>query len=97
MDTYYEIGARIKARRKELKLTQAELAARLGNKSRASVCTVESGKEDLTTTRIKQYAQALECHPAYLAGWDTEPIIAAYRAASPEIQAAVRAVLRMED
>lgn len=64
-----KLGLRIKLRRIELGLTQEELAARLGNKSRASVCTVENGKEDLTTTRIQQYADALECSPSYLMGW----------------------------
>lgn len=62
-------GERIKKRRKELGLTQEELAKKLGNKSRASVCTVENDKEDLTTTRIRQYAEALECSPSYLMGW----------------------------
>lgn len=64
------IGKRIKQRRTELGLTQEELAKRLGNKSRASVCTVERDKEDLTATRIKQYAAALECSPGYLMGWE---------------------------
>ena len=63
------IGERIRARRKELGLTQEELAIKLGNKSRASVCTVEKDKEDLTTTRIRQYAEALETTPALLMGW----------------------------
>lgn len=66
------IGQRIRERRKELGLSQEELARRLGNKSRASVCTVEKDKEDLTTTRIRQYAEALECTPAYLMGWKDE-------------------------
>lgn len=65
-------GERIRKRRQELGLTQEELANKLGNKSRASVCTVENGKEDLTTTRIRQYAEALECSPAYLMGWTNE-------------------------
>ena len=64
------IGQRIKNRRLELGLTQEELAKRLGNKTRASVCTVEKDKEDLTTTRIRQYADALETTPAYLMGWE---------------------------
>ena len=64
------IGERIKQRRIELNLTQEELAKRLGNKTRASVCTVERDKEDLTTTRIMMYAKALECTPAYLMGWE---------------------------
>ena len=64
------IGQRIRERRKALDLSQEELAHRLGNKSRASVCTVEKDKEDLTTTRVKQYAEALDCSPAYLMGWE---------------------------
>lgn len=64
------IGERIKQRRIELGLTQTELAHRLGNKSRTSVCTVETNKEDLTTDRIRKYAEALETTPAYLMGWE---------------------------
>ena len=72
------IGERIRIRRKELGLTQEDLAKKLGNKSRASVCTVEKDKEDLTTTRIRQYADALECTPAYLMGWEDEDIMEDY-------------------
>ena len=64
------IGERIKQRRLELGMTQEELANKLGNKSRASVCTVERDKEDLTTNRIRQYAKALDCTPLFLMGWE---------------------------
>ena len=66
------LGERIKKRRIELGLSQEELAHRLGNKSRASVSTVEHDKEDLTTDRIRKYAEALETSPAFLMGWRTE-------------------------
>jgi len=66
------IGQRIKKRRLELGLSQEELAKRMGNKSRASVCTVEKDKEDLTTDRIRKYAEALETTPTYLMGWEDE-------------------------
>ena len=122
--TQEKIGLRIKHRRVELGLTQEELATRLGNKSRASVCTVENGKEDLTTTRIKQYADALQCTPSFLMGWTDNPceirlaeesdfdkkvrmeeqmesyihkLYSAYRDASPDTQAAVRAILHIEE
>lgn len=68
------IGERIKQRRIELGLSQEELAKRLGNKSRASVCTVEKDKEDMTTDRVRKYAEALECTPAYLMGWEDDGI-----------------------
>lgn len=67
------IGERIKNRRIELGLSQEDLAKRLGNKSRASVCTVEKDKEDLTTDRIRKYASALETTPGYLMGWEDMP------------------------
>lgn len=104
------IGQRIRARRKELGLSQEELAHRLGNKSRASVCTVEKDKEDLTTTRIRQYAEALDCSPAYLMGWNiqtesasdgktdflkrAEAYYQAYIDATPEIRSAIDTLIK---
>ena len=102
------IGERIKQRRIELGLTQEELALRLGNKSRASVCTVEKNKEDLTTTRIRQYAEALETTPSYLMGWEDGILIEKgrqslasdlydrYCDASPEVRAAVDLLLKSQ-
>jgi len=66
------IGERIKSRREELGLTQTDLAIRMGYKSRAAICNVEKDKEDLTTTRIRKFAEALECTPAYLMGWEEQ-------------------------
>lgn len=101
------IGERIKNRRKELGLTQEDLANKLGNKSRASVCTVEKDKEDLTTTRIRQYADALECTPAYLMGWEDEitgpdydinnedqALLDQYHSVSPEVKTAIDLLLK---
>ena len=62
-------GERIRKRREELGLTQTDLALRMGYKSRAAICNVEKDKEDLTTTRIRKFAEALETTPAYLMGW----------------------------
>ena len=68
------IGERIKNRRIELGLTQTELAERMGYTSRTSICTVEKDKEDLTTTRIRKFAKALETTPSYLMGWEDKKI-----------------------
>lgn len=73
------VGERIKKRRKELGLTQEELAKRLGNSSRASICTVEKDREGLTTARIEKFAQALETTPAYLLGWTSDHTQEFYR------------------
>ena len=64
------VGERIKHRRLELEMTQEELAKRLGYKTRTAISNVEKGKEDLTTTRVSKFAEALGVSPGYLMGWD---------------------------
>lgn len=63
------IGKRIRDRRKELGLSQEALAERLGLKSKSTICKIETGDDNLSTTTIKKYAEALNCTPAYLMGW----------------------------
>ena len=63
------LGERIKRRRKELGLTQEELARILGNSSRTSVCTVEKDRDDLTSARLIKYAEALKTTPDQLLGF----------------------------
>ena len=68
-----DIGDRIRERRKALGLTQSELAKRLGLTSKAAISTVENNKEDMTTERIRKYADALDTTPQYLMGWIKDP------------------------
>lgn len=63
------VGERIRQRRKELNLTQEELASKMGYKSRTAISNVEKDLEDLTTARVRKFAQALDCEPGYLMGW----------------------------
>lgn len=67
------IGARIKARRQELKMTQRELAARMGYKDHTTITRTEAGKVDLPQSRIAQFAEVLGVTPGHLMGWDAEP------------------------
>lgn len=67
------IGARIKARRQELKLTQRDLAARMGYKDHTTINRIESGKTDPPQSRVAQFAKVLDVTPGYLMGWDKEP------------------------
>ena len=60
------IGLMIKKRRKELGLTQEELATRLGYKSKSTINKIESGINDITQAKIIQFAKALETTPAHL-------------------------------
>lgn len=67
------IGERIKKRREELNMTQAELARILGYKSRTSVYKMELGKRGLPQKKIKQLAEALHTTPEYIMGWEEKP------------------------
>lgn len=66
------IGTKIKNRRIELGLTQEELAIRLGYTSRSTINKVELGKNDVTQSKVVEYAKALETTPAYLMGWEDD-------------------------
>lgn len=62
---------RIKARREELGMSQEELANKLGYRSRSTINKIEMGKNDITQTKIKAFADALQTTPGYLMGYDT--------------------------
>lgn len=66
------VGKIIREKRKELGLTQDELAKKMGYKNRVSICKVETGKEDLTTERVRHFAKVLQCKPAELMDWNIE-------------------------
>ena len=67
------VGDRIRERRKELNLTQAELGKKLGW-GKSAVCRVENEGNNITTDRITKIANALEVSPSYLMGWDEEEL-----------------------
>lgn len=62
------IGERIKERRQELKLSQRELAARLGYTDHTTLTRIEAGKVDLPQSRIMKIAEVLGVTPGYLLG-----------------------------
>lgn len=64
------IGERIKARREQLQLSQDELAKKLGYKSRSSINKIEMDSRNLTQSKIKAIADALETTPSYIMGWE---------------------------
>ena len=66
------IGERVKARREQLGLSQDELAKKLGYKSRSSINKIESDSRNLTQSKIKAIADALDTTPSYIMGWDEE-------------------------
>lgn len=66
-----ELYKKIKARREELGMSQEELATKLGYKSRSTINKIEMGKNDITQSKIKAFAEALQTTPGYLMGYDT--------------------------
>ena len=67
-----DIGARIKQRRKELKMSADDLGKRLG-KDRSTIYRYEKGDiENLPLDILEPIAAALQTTPQFLMGWDDE-------------------------
>ena len=66
------IGENIKRRRLQLGLSQLQLAQRMGYKTKSSITHIEKDHVDLPLKKVQQLADALECSPAVLMGWEQE-------------------------
>ena len=64
------IGSRIRNRREELGLSQDELGKKIRYKSRSSINKIELDQRNLTQSKIKAIADALDTTPAYIMGWN---------------------------
>lgn len=64
------IGDRIRIKRINLKMTQEELASKLGYKTKSSINKIELGIQELPQRKIAAFAKALDTTPAYLMGWE---------------------------
>lgn len=107
-----EIAERIRTRRTEAKLTQEELAERLGLQ-KSAIAKYENGRvENIKRSTIQKMASILGCSPCYLMGWSDDlpnlreafqcstieqTIIINYRAADPGTQKSVRKLLDVAD
>ena len=54
-----KIGERIKQRRNELKMSQRELAEKMGYSNHSTLARIEAGKVDISQTRAAQFAEVL--------------------------------------
>ena len=70
MDDILSLYKNIKAKRQELGLSQEELAKKVGYKDRTSIAKIETGKVDLSQSKIIEFANILGVSPSYLMGWD---------------------------
>lgn len=64
------LGDRIRLRREKLRISQEELATRLGYKSRSTIAKIESGENDLTQSKIVAFAEALNTTARWLLDYD---------------------------
>lgn len=65
-----ELYANIRNRRKELGMSQDELAKKVGYTSRSTIARIENGEIDLPQSKIKAFADALKTTPGELMGWE---------------------------
>ena len=75
------IHKNIKDRRKELGLTQAELAKLVGYADCSMITKIEKGLVDLPQNRIEAFSQALGIAPEELTSWTEEKKQPAFRIA----------------
>lgn len=68
------IGKRIKERRIALGMTQEELAKKMGYSTRQAISKVEKGDDNITSDRVKKFADALDVSVSYIMGWDEEQL-----------------------
>lgn len=69
-----DIGERIKRRREELGMSQAELARKVGYTSRSTITRIERDGNGISQDKIVAIAKALRTTPSYLMGWEDEEV-----------------------
>lgn len=67
-----ELYQNIRNRRKELGMSQEELAKKVGYTSRSTIARIEKGEIDLSRSKIIAIAKALKTTPSDLMGWSEE-------------------------
>ena len=68
------VADRIRERRRELNLSQSELAQKAGYTDKTSISKLEHAENDISMKQISRLAEALETTPAYLMGWEDKTI-----------------------
>jgi len=68
------IGERIKEKRKELNLSQEDLAKKAGYKDKTAISKFEHKGNDITMKQVKRVASALGVSASYLMGWEEEKV-----------------------
>ena len=64
------VGNRIKQRRIDLGMTQEELAIKMGYNGKSSISAAENCGDNITTTKVRRFADALGVSFRYLMGYE---------------------------
>ena len=70
-----DLSSRIRQRREQLGLSQEELAARMGYRSKSSITKLEKGVNDIPQSKVEEFAAALETTPAWLMGLENTAFV----------------------
>ena len=65
------VGERIKYVREQLGMSQDDLAEKMGYSTRQAISKAERHGDNITTTKVQKYANALGVTFAYLMGWES--------------------------
>ena len=76
MDILY---TNIRKLRKEAKMSQEELAKKVGYTDRSSIAKIENGEVDLSQSKIKAFADVFNVTPQYLMGYEKDDSDNSYR------------------
>jgi transcriptional regulator with XRE-family HTH domain len=68
MNINEKVGRRIKVRRVELGMTQAELASKL-SVGQSNLSYIERGERDVSVSLLAEIAEALKCRPEEFFKW----------------------------
>lgn len=60
------VGANIKKRRYEMRMSQQDLANALGYKTRSTIAKIESGENDVTQSKLRKFAEVLDTTVEFL-------------------------------
>ena len=78
------VGANIKKRRFELRMSQQELADAMGYKTRSTIAKIESGENDVSQRKLQRFADVLDTTvEALIAGYAPVPAVNAVPETSP--------------
>ena len=69
-----DIGERIRIRREQLNMSQAELARKVGYSTRSTITRIEREGNGISQDKIVAIAKALKTTPSYLMGWEDEEV-----------------------